>query len=603
MIICRRYPVKLDTIGSTQGINNNQQHHYYPLSFVDWNNIYNYKRHFYCNDLYQNLVQQQQQHYMILPYSAPAAIMAAQMQHQQFSQPQLRNSQKTVIENKKSLLLSDEENATIFSMLGRKCFSLSTAIVELLLTEHPHIKWTHRCYGVVCFVKDNPKRSYFIRVYDLIQSEPVWEQELYNTFEYREQRPFFHSFEAENCMAGLNFSNENEARHFADTVKGKLLDRTTKLQVKKNNYNNNQNYPPTNIQPTDQGLLVPIKTSDKTYSPKESKNQKKKKFTKEDIGMPTNFKHVHHIGWNSQTHNFEANKDIDSNMMAFLQSAGVTQAQLQDRNTVKFIYDFLEQNGGRELAIAEVANPPPLPPIPPVTSMNYNNSHQPRSNGTSSHKNQGYVPQPPPPLQPPVQSPPPLSNMARQKPMAPTIPPAPIMSAVASPPPPPPPPIMTNSQVPSSVPPPPPPPPPPPAFVGGNGAPPPPPPPMPKVSSPASASTQQPKSAPSNDHSALMESIRNFGSNLNHVEPNDHSSINSSSNALMNERDQLLNQIRTGVNLKKVETNMNKPELKTPSGGLAGALARALQERNRALNQTDESDDSDSNCSDDEWED
>lgn len=75
-------------------------------------------------------------------------------------------------------------------------------------------------------------------------------------------------------MAGLNFSNENEARHFADTVKGKLLDRTTKLQgllsfvlmlklicsclhntVKKNNYNNNQNYPPTNIQPTDQGLL------------------------------------------------------------------------------------------------------------------------------------------------------------------------------------------------------------------------------------------------------------------------------------------------------------------------------------------------------------
>lgn len=82
---------------------------------------------------------------------------------------------------------------------------MSTAIVELLLTEHPHIKWTHRCYGVVCFVKDNPKRSYFIRVYDLIQSEPVWEQELYNTFEYREQRPFFHSFEAEVSQIELKF--------------------------------------------------------------------------------------------------------------------------------------------------------------------------------------------------------------------------------------------------------------------------------------------------------------------------------------------------------------------------------------------------------------
>lgn len=70
---------------------------------------------------------------MILPYSAPAAIMAAQMQHQQFSQPQLRNSQKTVIENKKSLLLSDEENATIFSMLGRKCFVSKNVNIPILI--------------------------------------------------------------------------------------------------------------------------------------------------------------------------------------------------------------------------------------------------------------------------------------------------------------------------------------------------------------------------------------------------------------------------------------------------------------------------------------
>lgn len=29
-------------------------------------------------------------------------------------------------------------------------------------------------------------------------------------------------------MAGLNFSNENEARHFADTVKGKLQNRLSR---------------------------------------------------------------------------------------------------------------------------------------------------------------------------------------------------------------------------------------------------------------------------------------------------------------------------------------------------------------------------------------
>ena len=83
-----------------------------------------------------------------------------------------------------------------------------------------------------------------------------------------------------------------------------------------------------------------------------------------------------------------------------------------------------------------------------------------------------------------------------------------------------------------------------------------------------------------------------------------HSNNTSSSGGGDDIRDQLMNQIRRGVDLKKVEPNANKPEAsKTPTGGLAGALARALQERSRALNQTDDSSDSNSNSSDDEWED
>lgn len=69
-------------------------------------------------------------------------------------------------------------------------------------------------------------------------------------------------------------------------------------------------------------------------------------------------------------------------------------------------------------------------------------------------------------------------------------------------------------------------------------------------------------------------------------------------------RDQLMNQIRKGTHLKKVEPNANKPEVsKTPTSGLAGALARALQERSRAINQTDDSSDSDSNSDDEDWDD
>lgn len=75
-------------------------------------------------------------------------------------------------------------------------------------------------------------------------------------------------------MAGLNFSNDIEARHFADTVRGKLLTRFTRLQgltqlvsnsvitnfpiliiiVEKKVNNHTSNFQP-NLQPTEQGLL------------------------------------------------------------------------------------------------------------------------------------------------------------------------------------------------------------------------------------------------------------------------------------------------------------------------------------------------------------
>lgn len=89
---------------------------------------------------------------------------------------------------------------------------------------------------------------------------------------------------------------------------------------------------------------------------------------------------------------------------------------------------------------------------------------------------------------------------------------------------------------------------------------------------------------------------------MNHVEPTDTSSNSSGGGGGEDIRDQLMNQIRQGVGLRKVEPNANKAEVsKTPTSGLAGALARALQERSRAINQTDDSSDSDSHSSDDEW--
>lgn len=46
--------------------------------------------------------------------------------------------------------------------------TLATAVVQLLTSEPPsHVKWKKELTGVVCFVRDNPRRSYFIRIFDI----------------------------------------------------------------------------------------------------------------------------------------------------------------------------------------------------------------------------------------------------------------------------------------------------------------------------------------------------------------------------------------------------------------------------------------------------
>ena len=89
-----------------------------------------------------------------------------------------------------------------------------------------HAKWNKRSCGVVCLVKDNPKRSYFIRVLDFDRKTVVFDQEIYNQFRYRSPRAYFHTFEAENGQVGLNFADEGEAAIFqnaGDLTEKKML--------------------------------------------------------------------------------------------------------------------------------------------------------------------------------------------------------------------------------------------------------------------------------------------------------------------------------------------------------------------------------------------
>lgn len=517
-------------------------------------------------------------------------------------------------ENKKSQLLYDDENALIFSLLGRKCWSLSTAVIQLLLSRPPdHLKWDIKCTGVVCFVRDNPKRSYFIRVYDFDRKMLIWEQELYTSFEYRCHKPVFHIFEAHDCMAGLYFADLHEAKHFSDTIIAKIDFRKKKISEKTRPDHRVNHNMPTNFQPITPGVSLPSLKLTNNQFKNNNKNDKnrKKKVSKTDISTPTNFQHLQHIGYDSETGSFTSTK-IDDKLLEFLTASGISKEMLKDEKTVNFIHEFADSHGGMDKIVKEfepsfAPAPPSIPPVPimkPTTIVPSKNGYH--SNGRN---HQPSFPAPPPPLPSHSNSSSSYSTssgQARKQTIAPSIPVAP--QAPLPPPPPPPPPSsepnmsipngsVSNSSINNSMgaPPPPPPPPPPPSFTSS-------------ISNTASGTTQKTTPAPMSSNQALLEAIRK-GTRLNHVEPTEVANKNNSVNS-GDVRGQLFEQIRKGVGLRKVEPNSNKPESKSQSsnrtggGGLADALARALQERSRALNQTDDSSNDDSNSDDDdEWDD
>ncbi|XP_078728672.1 actin nucleation-promoting factor WASL-like [Lampetra fluviatilis] len=484
-------------------------------------------------------------------------------------------------QNIPSTLLSLQENEAVFAMLGRKCLTLASAVVQVHVASGDGRRWTKRCVGVACLVKDNPQRSYFIRVYNLKEGKLVWEQELYSQFKYNVQRTHFHTFEADDCQAGLSFASDEEARLFQEAITEKLQRRHQRKDRK------NIELPPipgqnamsSNTLPMQQARPLPVIPntptapipSGKSNNNSSSSSKKKKKFCKADIGMPSNFQHVGHVGWDPNA-GFDTNV-MDPQLKKLFDSAGISESQLKDKETSKIIFDFIESHGGLEGVKTEMSQQPPragpLPPTPPQIEAPPQQPSKGRSHSSRplpsrpcptlppslppspqpTHQppfNSRAVPPPPPPTQRGVafsQAPPPPPPL--QGPRAPPCGPAPGPPAMSAPPPPPPPP-PANKPPPPGVP------PPPmqtePLAQGGGGG--------------------------------------------------------DDGGGGGGRRGALLDQIRQGISLKAAElTSPASSSCTEDVPGIAGALMKALEMRNKVIHSSDEDDDEEPEEDDDEWED
>ncbi|XP_063745571.1 actin nucleation-promoting factor WAS-like isoform X3 [Eleginops maclovinus] len=471
---------------------------------------------------------------------------------------------KTKTESARSSLLSQQENEKCEDIMGRRCASMATAVAQLFmaLPNSPSV-WSLQHTGVVCFVKDNLQRSYFIRLFDLKMGKMVWQQEIYNQLVYSSPQPFFHTFAADDCQVGLNFATQQEAEDFQYAVEEKINQRNTRQDRKQRPPppSDRGNLPQVPIEKASPGSLhiatVDIQNPDIHSSRyrsmpaptlslglKKGKKDKKTgkkgaKLSKADIGAPSGFKHVGHVGFDPD--------NIDPDMWKLLSQAGISADDMSDEQTSQMIYNVIEQSGGMEAVKREVnrGGPPPPPPgrqgpLPPVPGSGAPMPPPPRSRsgplppvpGHSPHSSAGRGALP---------TPPPSSNRG-----GPPPPPA-ALPHFPSPPP---------SHGPPSIP--------------SHNLPPPPPP-----SGPHRSTAPPP-----------VPSTPNRGGET---------------------RGALLDQIRLGKKLKNViDSPDTAPSTPADSGeGIVGALMMVMQKRSKAIHSSDESEDEggDEDEDDDEWDD
>jgi hypothetical protein len=133
--------------------------------------------------------------------------------------------------------LSADEKSKVKSTLENPSQKILTATPARIYFAYPQPnRWSYGgLQGALAFTHDSSKETFIMRLVDIIGTRGiVWEHELYEGFEYYQDRPFFHSFAGDvsvhwqfirnywlvpkECMIGVVFADEKDAKTFYKKV-------------------------------------------------------------------------------------------------------------------------------------------------------------------------------------------------------------------------------------------------------------------------------------------------------------------------------------------------------------------------------------------------
>jgi len=152
-------------------------------------------------------------------------------------------------------ILSEVDKETVKRFVPKASNKIQAVAIARLFVAHPNkSKWTYTgLQGALVLANDLVGHTYWLKMVDISVSLPagsrpsgtaftdagqpgnrgvIWDQEIYDTWNYNQDRVFFHTFELEECLAGLSFVDEKEAKQFKKKMEDreKNADKLTRAQ-------------------------------------------------------------------------------------------------------------------------------------------------------------------------------------------------------------------------------------------------------------------------------------------------------------------------------------------------------------------------------------
>ncbi|EFA85844.1 Wiscott-Aldrich syndrome protein [Heterostelium album PN500] len=245
--------------------------------------------------------------------------------------------------------LNDQERGKVSFIYGSSCDVICISVARLYQGNQGRWDYTG-IEGAVSILLNRVEKTYYIRVIDLLTTKTIFEQEIYENFEYSRQRDFFHTFEGDNAVYGLSFVSLDEAYEFQVSIQNviplikKPSYRFESIEAEKDNAKAGKRRG---------GFLSKILHG--------SSQPEEKGMV---ISNPTGFQHGMHMGYGEN--GFEV-RNIPPEWQELFAKAGVRKKDLKDPETAQYIYSVIgAQLSNPPMSSGNVPQYSDLPPPPPT---------------------------------------------------------------------------------------------------------------------------------------------------------------------------------------------------------------------------------------------